>query len=241
MRRGSLLLFLMVIACETRLCRDPNVWVPVEYVARRAVEAPVIDGLPDDAPWRKATWSEPFRLSNVPGRPRQRTRAKLLWDDAHLYVAFAVEDDDIRTPFTRHDEPLYRSEVVEIFIDAEGRGGAYDEIQLSPANVLFDARFTGRRKGMDLSWSSNARHAVKLDGTLNDASDVDRGWTAELAIPFSSLSEVPHLPPRPGDRWRFNLYRLDHGEGGVQGQAFCPVLVGDFHALHRFGWLRFAP
>jgi hypothetical protein len=48
-------------------------------------------------------------------------------------------------------------------------------------------------------------------------------------------------PPRPGSRWRANLYRLEtHNRAGeVEGQAFSPPYRGDFHALDRFGWLLF--
>lgn len=231
-------LLLVLVACDTRLCRDPDAWVPVEYVAPKTSYPPVIDGRLDDAAWQSAPWTEPFRRSNRRGRPRQLTRAKLLWDDAHLYVAFEVEDDDIVAPHDQDDAPLYESEVVEIFIDADSDGATYDEIEVSPGNRLFDARFRRRRKGMDLAWSSGTRHAVQVDGTVNVRGDRDRGWTAELAIPLDRLSSVPRLPPQPGDRWRMNLYRLDH-HPGIQGQAFSPVLTGDFHHLPRFGTLVF--
>jgi hypothetical protein len=84
------------------------------------------------------------------------------------------------------------------------------------------------------------RSAVKVRGTLDDASDRDQGWSVELQIPFARLAEVPHLPPRPGDRWRFNLYRLELPDRRTQqGQALSPLFVGDFHALPRFAWLVF--
>jgi len=48
------------------------------------------------------------------------------------------------------------------------------------------------------------------------------------------------VPPRKGDRWRFNLYRLEHVDRKrVEGYAFSPPLVGDFHQLLRFAWLAF--
>ena len=107
--------------------------------------------------------------------------------------------------------------------------------------ALFDASFIGGpRQGMDLSWSSHARHAVHVDGTLNDARDVDRGWTVELAIPFSSLTGMPKPRPAVGDRWKFNLYRLRQGPGQPnEAQAYSPPMRGDFHALDRFATLRF--
>ncbi|HYX90877.1 MAG TPA: hypothetical protein VE782_04910, partial [Myxococcaceae bacterium] len=64
--------------------------------------------------------------------------------------------------------------------------------------------------------------------------------TVEMRIPYAPLAQVPHVPPQPGDRWRFNLYRLEHvGRSRVEGQAFSPLYVGDFHNLARFAWLVF--
>jgi len=62
----------------------------------------------------------------------------------------------------------------------------------------------------------------------------------EMQIPFDRLAEVPNIPPKPGERWRFNLYRLEHHDRRtVEGQSFSPLFIGDFHALPRFGWLVF--
>jgi hypothetical protein len=210
-----------------------------EYHVVRARPAPVIAGVLDDAAWKRAT---PVTLVNsLDGSPgRVRTTARLLWDDKYLYVSFDCEDPDVWSTFTKRDEPLYTQEVVEIFIDADGDGRTYNEIEVSAANVLFDAYFPERRQGMDLSWDSEALTAVTVQGTLNDASDKDEGWRVEMRIPIEKLAAVPHVPPRPGDRWRFNLYRLEHhGRRDIEGQAFSPPRVGDFHALNRFAWLVF--
>ena len=64
--------------------------------------------------------------------------------------------------------------------------------------------------------------AVRLDGTLNDPSDVDRGWTAEVALPWAGLRHLAGprpLPPRPGDEWRVFLGRFQR-----QINAGRPVL-----------------
>jgi Carbohydrate family 9 binding domain-like len=210
-----------------------------EYRVVRAKLAPLIDGILDDVAWKRAT---PVNLVNsLDGSPgRVRTTARLLWDDKYLYVSFDCEDPDVWTTFTKRDEPLYTQEAVEIFIDADGDGRTYNEIEVNAANALFDAYFPERRQGMDLSWDSGALTAVTVQGTLNDASDKDEGWRVEMRIPFDRLAAVPHLPPRPGDRWRFNLYRIEHhNRREVEGQAFSPPRVGDFHALNRFAWLVF--
>ncbi|HEX8825086.1 MAG TPA: carbohydrate-binding family 9-like protein [Archangium sp.] len=210
-----------------------------EYTARRASKAPVIDGELNDAVWKDAA---PVVLrGSFDGRqPSLRTEARLAYDDQHLYVAFDAEDPDIWGTLRKRDEPIYEQEVVEVFLDANADGRTYNELQVSPHNVTFDAYFPARRQGMDLSWDSGMTTAVKVRGTLDDPSDRDEGWRVELKIPFARLAQVPNTPPKKGERWRFNAYRLEHVERQqVEGQSFSPLFVGDFHALPRFGWLVF--
>jgi len=210
-----------------------------EYTLRRAARAPVIDGELGDAVWKDAT---PVVLrGSFDGRQASlRTEVRLAYDDANLYAAFDVEDPDAWGTFRQRDEPIYEQEVVELFLDANADGRTYNEMQVSPHNIHFDAYFPARRQGMDLSWDSGMTTAVKVRGTLDDSSDRDEGWRVEMKIPIARLAEVPNIPPRKGDRWRFNLYRLEHiGRRQVEGQSFSPLFVGDFHALPRFGWLVF--
>jgi len=212
-----------------------------DYAVHRARGAIEIDGVLAESAWDRAAKAGPF-VRSLDGKPASAaTEARLLWDDDNLYVAFLCEDTDVSGTFFKDDEKLYTSNVVEIFLNPSGDGSRYDEIEVAPTNALFDASFSGGpRKGMDLSWSSHARHAVHVDGTLNDPRDVDRGWTVELAIPFASLTGMPSPRPRKGDRWKFNLYRLRQGPGHpAEGQALSPPMRGDFHALDRFATLRF--
>lgn len=53
--------------------------------------------------------------------------------------------------------------------------------------------------------------AVQIDGTLNDNSDIDKGWSLEIAIPWSSLGLLANgrsLPPTNGDVWTMFLGRF---------------------------------
>ncbi|HEX9577798.1 MAG TPA: carbohydrate-binding family 9-like protein [Myxococcales bacterium] len=225
------LLVLALFACKK---------TSAEYVVHRASGAIAIDGVLAEPAWDRAEKAGPF-VRSLDGKPcTASTEARLLWDDENLYVAFLAEDPNVAGQFFKDDEPLYTSNVVEIFLNPSGDLKRYDEIEIAPTNALFDASFTGRRQGMDLAWSSRARHAVHVDGTLNDPRDIDRGWTAELAIPFAALTGMDKPRPARGDRWRFNLYRLRQGPGQPgEGQAYSPPMIGDFHALDRFATMRF--
>jgi hypothetical protein len=229
--RATIVLLLLFTACKRENA----------YVVHRTGGPITIDGVLAESDWDRAEKAGPFARSLDGKRATAATEARLLWDDDHLYVAFLCEDANVSGAFFKDDEKLYTSNVVEIFLNPSGDGSRYDEIEVAPTNALFDASFAGGpRQGMDLSWSSHARHAVHVDGTLNDPRDVDRGWTVEIAIPFASLTGMPRARPQRGDRWKFNLYRLRQGPGQPgEGQAYSPPMRGDFHALDRFAILRF--
>jgi hypothetical protein len=228
------LIFVLMFACARKSGG--------EYVVHRASGPITVDGVLAESAWDRAEKAGPF-VRSLDGKPcSAATEARLLWDDENLYVAFLSEDPNVSGAFFNDDEKLYTSNVVEIFLNPSGDAArGYDEIEVAPTNALFDASFVGGpRQGMDLAWSSHARHAVHVDGTLNDARDVDRGWTVELAIPFASLTGMPKPKPERGDRWKFNLYRLRQGPGQPgEGQAYSPPMRGDFHALDKFATLRF--
>ena len=51
---------------------------------------------------------------------------------------------------------------------------------------------------------------------------------------------MANVPPQVGTVWRANFFRMDMPAGKPQsGTAWSPPLVGDFHALDKFGELAF--
>lgn len=212
-----------------------------EYVTPRTPKAPTIDGKLDDEVWKLAK-EVPLTRSFDGGPVSRKTTFRILWDDQYLYVAFFAEDKDLWGTLKKKDDPIYNEDVVEVFLDADADGKTYNELQVSPHNVNFDAAFVARRSDLAeaMRWESDMKSAVFLKGTLDDDAE-DEFWTAEMQIPLAKLMAVPRVPPQRGDRWRFNAYRLEHlaRRTNVEGQSFSPLFVGDFHALPRFGWLVF--
>ena len=169
--------------------------------------------------------------------------AKVLWDDKNLYVAFTMEDKDVWTTMTKADDKLWTQEAVEMFIDAAGDGKNYVELQTNPKGATFDSFLPGYRKNQN-DWTSNMKVAVKVDGTVDNRADVDKGWVVEMQIPLEDakgkLKELKNVPPKVGTEWRVNFFRLDMPAGRPQvGTGWSPPLVGDFHALDKFGVLIF--
>lgn len=203
-----------------------------------------IDGKLGEKAWEKAESSGAF-VRTMDGLPAaQETTAKVLYDDKNLYIAFDNQDTDIWSTLDKRDDKLWTQEVNELFIDADGDGKTYVELQVNPKGALFDSYLPTYRKNEN-DWDSGAKVAVKVDGTLNQRDDEDKRWIVEMAIPLTAargkLAEMKNVPPQVGTEWRVNLFRMDQPKGRPQaGSGWSPPMVGDFHALDRFGTLVFA-
>ena len=186
--------------------------MPSGYEVRRtdATQAALLDG--DPTAWRDAaviTWGpEPYT-----------TRLRALWSVEALWLRFDAVDAAPWSTMTERDDPIWNEEVVEIFLDLDGSGTNYAELEISPANVVCDVRMVQGLpdKQMDLSWN--------LEGveTRVDHGDVDggRGWTARARVPWAGFASLPSaagvaLPPRSGNTWRFNAFRIKRPYGPAE-------------------------
>ncbi|MCL6520133.1 MAG: carbohydrate-binding family 9-like protein [Armatimonadetes bacterium] len=206
----------------------------------------IIDGILSDPGWQAIKPVGEFILFDGSGPAARQTEARMCWDDDNLYISFKCEDPDIWGTFFNRDDPIYEEEVVEAFIDPDSDLKRYYELQTSPRRVLFDAIIynpTGLRKDMaaDTSWTCGGwQVGVNVDGTLENRNDIDRGWTVEWAIPFASLPTAPNIPPKNGDTWRLNLYRIDRTPT-PEFSCWSPTLETppNFHVPSRFGTIVF--
>jgi hypothetical protein len=79
------------------------------------------------------------------------------------------------------------------------------------------------------------RTAVHLDGTLNDDTDIDRGWSVEIAIPWASLALLAggrRVPPAPGDVWTMFLGRFQRLVVSGQEVQPHPAMALDSHGVY---------
>lgn len=229
-----------------------------EYTCARTQNAPVIDGLGDDAVWQQTDAVSLVDVKFLSGdrRNSRPTEVQMAWDDDLLYVLFTASDPDVWSTLDQRDDPLWDQEVVELFIDPNGDRANYVEIEVNPLNTIVDLLvtlpFRDGGEGM-FDWSPAYATATHVDGTVNDPSDADVSWSMELALPWALLREAPldvladrAAPPVPGDRWRINFYRYerirDQGveTGVIEYSAWSPVGRVDFHVPERFGVVTFA-
>ena len=190
---------------------------PEVYPCGRTIDAIEVDGRLDEASWAAAPWTDPFvdiRGRSFEPKPRFLTRAKMVWDDTHLYVAADMDEPHLWSTLTERDAVIYHDNDFEVFIDPDGDTHEYYELEVNLLGTEWDLFLTRpyRDAGSAVdSWDiTGLRTAVHLRGTLNDASDVDDGWSIEIALPWSVLEECAHrpVPPSPGDHWYVNFSRV---------------------------------
>src|SRR5688500_19101019 len=182
-----IVLFLGLLAMQTPPAQPTPLPEPKSATVPRIDAAIKIDGILDEAPWEKAARLTPFVHHDTMSAARVTTEARIWYDQAALYVGWIVGDADIQATFTARDSRFWEEEVVEFFVTPAGLE-RYFELQWNPLGGTFDAIITnelapdGRSKQFKGEWAYTAANmpcAVKADGTVQDALDRDRRWTAE--------------------------------------------------------------
>lgn len=160
-----------------------------------------------------------------------------------LALRFHAVDDAPWHTLSERDDPIWREEVVEIFIDPDGDGHNYAEIEINPANVVCDLQIfaTAPALSSDIAWD--------FAGIETRVSAVDGGWIATATLPwegFAALRDTAvRLPPAAGDTWSFNVFRIKRPGGPAEPERgalyapWSPTPSRSFHAPSAFRPLRF--
>jgi hypothetical protein len=223
----------------------PGLSQTVTHACPPVSDAFVIDGKLDEAGW-KGLDSLPLVMNNNPtgGKPGVATQVLAAWSKTRLYVAFVAYTRNVKATITKHDGELYTEDVVEMFIDPDGDGKNYMELEWNCLNTSLDFEFAGVRTGDNTGWApAGMQNAVSVRGTANHTGDVDTSYTVEISIPWDALKTWSKgaLPPKAGDKLPINFYRIDHPAKGVENlMAWSPTGAADFHRPDKFGQLIFS-
>ena len=160
-------------------------------------EAPKIDGDISDPVWSRATRIDTFyQTEPVQGaKPSETTVAYMAYDENNLYFAFYCGDsqpEQILATVMQRDRQLYQDDNIRVYLD--------------PYNSARDAMaFLVNSLGtqMDILIENNSNFYPEWDTIWDvEARRTSDGWTAEMAIPFRSISFDPGV-----DEWGFEIMR----------------------------------
>jgi len=152
------------------------------YLVPRTAAGVAVDGAADEAAWDRALVLElPYETSPGENVPAQvKTQGLLLYDDSNLYVAFRCHDpnpDAVRAFLRDRDSGWYddRAVVVLDTFNDERRSIVFGVTALGVQQDYYEDSAGESDIGWDTIWDS----ATRIH---------EWGWTAEMAIPFRSVS-----------------------------------------------------
>jgi len=154
------------------------------YFTKRISEnltSPIIDGKLDEKIWNNVDWATSFtqRSPNEGEDPSEETSFKVLYDEENLYLAFRAHDnspDDISTRMSRRDG--FNGDWVEVNIDSYHDLRTAFSFTACASGVKGDEAITNDGNNWDGNWDPVWDFKTSID---------EKGWTAEVKIPFSQL------------------------------------------------------
>ena len=170
-------------------------------------EEPIIDGKLDDQVWKKAdSVSDFIQYEPIRGNPpREATKVYVLFDREYLYLGFECLKKDpaeVVGSAMKRDSRFFQDDYVEVFLDTYHDHRNCYGFAVNSLGTICDRRIANegsgqgggprgdRSRAWDCSWEAGA---VKTD----------RGWTAEMAIPFSEL----RFDKNGDGTWGINFWR----------------------------------
>ena len=204
-----------------------------------------------DADWGKGVWNETpeILLNNFMGeKPTHfpETRARLKYDEDHIYVVFQVQDRFVKAIATETNGRVYEDSCVEFFFSpGEDIDRGYFNFEANCKGIyLF--QYHPKNDGSKGSFTEKEYNQITISHSLDRDAEVEstepETWTLEYKIPFSILSKyIPVVMPKPGVVWRANFYKCADKTSHPHWLTWAPVEhpTPNFHLPEYFGRLTF--
>ena len=191
------------LVCITGTAQAQDLEVRPQIRPPRITVPPVLDGVISEGEWDSAAVIDNFRQTQpvLNAEPSEHTVVYIAFDDDNLYVAFRAYDSEpdlIMASELRRDGDLDANDHMSIFFDtfADRRNGF--AFQMNPSGALRDARIENNQNLND-QWNGIWDGKATIDA---------QGWTAEMIIPFKTLSFDPD-----NDTWGMDIIRRIRRKG----------------------------
>ena len=167
------------------------------YTTKKLKEVPVIDGDVSDKAWEVVEWSSDFTEKDPDEGtlPAYQTMFKVMYDAKYLYIALRAFDEEpelIQQRLSRRDG--FAGDRINVIIDSYHDKRTAFVFTTTAAGVKGEEFASQNGGNWDDSWNPIWYTDAKVD---------DKGWTAEMKIPFSQL----RFGKDKEQIWGFNVNR----------------------------------
>lgn len=179
---------------------------PKEVEPARVDRSPRLDGTLDDPLWQKSKPVTDFKQREPyeGTEPTEATEVRVLYDSRHVYFGVFCYDSNpqsIVATQLRRDLPMNLDDNFQVLLDPSySRRNAY-VFEINPLGTQRDGLITEERQAeergedFDPNWDGLWVSAARIN---------NRGWTATIQIPFSTLN----FKAAPENRWGINFRRF---------------------------------
>ncbi len=187
----------------------PSFFLAAELKAVRVKQGPKVDGILSDPIWQSAVVFTTFRMAEPqPNQePTEKTELRVLYDDSNLYIGVLCYDSEparIAASSMAHDSggeqhgwgfghapQVPSDDIIRVLLDPF--------LDKRTAYIFFVNPLGARGEGL----TSGGEASLNWDGIWEAESRIlKNGWSAELRIPFKTLSFKPGLTV-----WGINVER----------------------------------
>jgi hypothetical protein len=164
---------------------------------KRTAVAPIIDGVLDDDVWKTATViSDLHQFQPVDhGLPSEDSIFYISYDDNHFYVGARLNDNEADRIIARQlvqGGGLGSDDSFEFILDTFNNGRTGYHFQVNPNGIRREGIYENPND-LNRDWTGIWRVESRID---------EQGWTAEVAIPFTTLNFDPQT-----EEWGFTIAR----------------------------------
>lgn len=221
------------------------------YRVLKAGDKISVDGKLDETDWDRAV---PRSLDHFYHAPepydKQSTTLRMLYDEHNIYLSFQCEDRYITARETKRDGQPYFDDCAEIFlIPAPAARPVHIGLELNlyyaSNDFVFLNDFYQGKNALVKDFDPDFEVKARIDGTLNDNSDTDKGWTMEFAIPIIIFRGLDSFSPvKSGNRWTFLAVRQDRNDAEGNRRSTSTIFPldpekTDVHDPEIFGYMEF--
>jgi hypothetical protein len=218
----------------------------MSYTIRRADTPPALNADWDSPAWRQAETAAITHFHPRSSNHRPDVRARVLYDEAGLYVMFRAEDRYVLARHTDYQDPVATDSCVEFFVQPDPNQG-YFNFEVNAIGTMLLYYITEPEKMLDggvpvpSDLAETIRVHTSLDGPITDEITEPVIYTVAYFVPWPVFEQyVGPVSPEAATQWRGNFYKCADATSHPHWGAWAPI--GDklsFHQPGVFGTLRF--
>jgi predicted TIM-barrel fold metal-dependent hydrolase len=212
---------------------------PPEY-RLRAIEDFEVTGKGDARQWSNAEWAN---LTPQGKSEAYASKFKAVYSKKGVYFLFDGKDELVSATMKEDNLDLWNEDCFELFLMPDETRAVYFEYEISPLGKELPLLIMNyAKKDGWLPWHYEGSRRVQKrvtgkGGELKSKMAID-SWSAEVFVPFELLEGLGTMPPKSGQTWKANFYRMDYDGGTGRGWNWA-VVGGSFHEYQKFGRLVF--